>query len=186
MLLDFCNRVIVHDILRYTRLGQLNKLTKNMSSVSEKSEKKRVKLPTGLSSTISSHARAPKRTRRRLAGKRKVKSCGACRAAHLRCVADCYGVPCERCAKKGLTDCTLMQTPAISSTKSFQSESNKHKNSDSTPEPQEPVIIDIEPSQAETHDDSDSADTVDLIVEKGHYLKQMAADVIAYMSKKNI
>ncbi|KAI3316479.1 hypothetical protein HD806DRAFT_527852 [Xylariaceae sp. AK1471] len=52
----------------------------------------------------------PVRRRKRTAGKRTVKSCTACRAAHVRCVADRYGVPCERCAKKSWLDCTLMQT----------------------------------------------------------------------------
>ncbi|KAI0393755.1 hypothetical protein F5Y17DRAFT_287259 [Xylariaceae sp. FL0594] len=53
----------------------------------------------------------PKRRRQRAPGKRTVKSCAACRVAHVRCVADRYGVPCERCEKKAWTDCTLMQTP---------------------------------------------------------------------------
>ncbi|KAI1493360.1 hypothetical protein F5X96DRAFT_622188 [Biscogniauxia mediterranea] len=51
------------------------------------------------------------KTRIRRGGKRKVRSCSACRAAHLRCVAECYGVPCERCAKKGWQDCSLMEIP---------------------------------------------------------------------------
>ncbi|KAI0597250.1 hypothetical protein F4775DRAFT_561321 [Biscogniauxia sp. FL1348] len=51
------------------------------------------------------------KTRIRRGGKRKVRSCSACRAAHLRCVAECYGVPCERCAKKCWQDCSLMQIP---------------------------------------------------------------------------
>ncbi|CAJ2504170.1 Uu.00g115640.m01.CDS01 [Anthostomella pinea] len=54
---------------------------------------------------------AAKRTRNRQSGKRKVKSCSACRGAHIRCVADCYGVPCERCAKKSLPNCSLLHPP---------------------------------------------------------------------------
>ncbi|KAI2639281.1 hypothetical protein GGS21DRAFT_488210 [Xylaria nigripes] len=50
-----------------------------------------------------------RRRRRRIGGKRTVKSCTSCRAAHVRCVADRYGVPCERCAKKCWLDCTLLQ-----------------------------------------------------------------------------
>ncbi|KAI0467363.1 hypothetical protein F4859DRAFT_518054 [Xylaria cf. heliscus] len=50
----------------------------------------------------------PRRRRKRIGGKRTVRSCTSCRAAHVRCVADKYGVPCERCAKKSWSDCTLM------------------------------------------------------------------------------
>ncbi|KAI1809130.1 hypothetical protein GGS20DRAFT_357270 [Poronia punctata] len=53
----------------------------------------------------------PKRKRQRAAGKRTVKSCTACRAAHVRCVADRYGVPCGRCERKFWLDCTLMELP---------------------------------------------------------------------------
>ncbi|KAI1363375.1 hypothetical protein F5Y08DRAFT_340773 [Xylaria arbuscula] len=52
-----------------------------------------------------------RRRRKRIGGKRTVRSCTSCRAAHVRCVADRYGVPCERCAKKSWMDCTLMQIP---------------------------------------------------------------------------
>ncbi|KAI0399486.1 hypothetical protein F4802DRAFT_612123 [Xylaria palmicola] len=52
---------------------------------------------------------SPRRRRKRVGGKRAVRSCTACRAAHVRCVADRYGVPCERCAKKSWLDCTLTQ-----------------------------------------------------------------------------
>ncbi|KAI0502751.1 hypothetical protein F5B22DRAFT_58657 [Xylaria bambusicola] len=52
-----------------------------------------------------------RRRRKRIGGKRTVRSCSSCRAAHVRCVADRYGVPCERCAKKSWMDCTLMQKP---------------------------------------------------------------------------
>ncbi|KAI0872966.1 hypothetical protein GGS24DRAFT_465415 [Hypoxylon argillaceum] len=45
-----------------------------------------------------------RKKRKRTGGKRTVKSCTSCRAAHLRCVADRYGVPCERCAKKSWTN----------------------------------------------------------------------------------
>ncbi|KAI1430509.1 hypothetical protein GGR50DRAFT_208145 [Xylaria sp. CBS 124048] len=54
-----------------------------------------------------------KRKRKRLGGKRTVRSCTSCRAAHVRCVADRYGVPCERCAKKAWSDCTLMQKQSL-------------------------------------------------------------------------
>ncbi|KAI1496237.1 hypothetical protein F5X99DRAFT_400941 [Biscogniauxia marginata] len=54
------------------------------------------------------------KTRIRRGGKKKVRSCLACRAAHLRCVAERYGVPCERCTKKSWQDCSLMQIPADS------------------------------------------------------------------------
>ncbi|KAI1293431.1 hypothetical protein F5Y03DRAFT_387876 [Xylaria venustula] len=50
-----------------------------------------------------------RRRRKRIGGKRTVRSCASCRAAHVRCVADRYGIPCERCAKKSWLDCTLMQ-----------------------------------------------------------------------------
>ncbi|KAI0530266.1 hypothetical protein GGR58DRAFT_508639 [Xylaria digitata] len=50
-----------------------------------------------------------RRRRKRIGGKRTVRSCTSCRAAHVRCVADRYGVPCERCAKKSWLHCTLMQ-----------------------------------------------------------------------------
>ncbi|KAJ2990617.1 hypothetical protein NUW58_g2859 [Xylaria curta] len=66
----------------------------------------------------------PLRRRKRIGGKRKVRSCASCRAAHVRCVADRYGVPCERCAKKSWLDCTLMQkqqdTPSAKDTSSDQ------------------------------------------------------------------
>ncbi|KAI1172869.1 hypothetical protein F4777DRAFT_581546 [Nemania sp. FL0916] len=61
-----------------------------------------------------SHGRTPLRQilrRKRTSGKRTVPSCASCRAAHVRCVADRYGVPCARCAKKAWKDCTLVQIP---------------------------------------------------------------------------
>ncbi|KAI1270825.1 hypothetical protein F5Y07DRAFT_405062 [Xylaria sp. FL0933] len=63
---------------------------------------------------ISRSAKQPpsaplRRRRKRIGGKRKVRSCTSCRAAHVGCIADRYGVPCERCAKKSWSDCTLMQ-----------------------------------------------------------------------------
>ncbi|KAI1182449.1 hypothetical protein F5B17DRAFT_420347 [Nemania serpens] len=54
---------------------------------------------------IAQPSTAPlKRTRKRIGGKRTVRSCTSCRAAHVRCVADRYGIPCERCAKKSWLD----------------------------------------------------------------------------------
>ncbi|KAI3335513.1 hypothetical protein F4824DRAFT_489673 [Ustulina deusta] len=63
-----------------------------------------------MSRPITSPPSTPlRRRRKRIGGKRTVRSCTSCRAAHVRCVADRYGVPCERCAKKSWLDCTLMQ-----------------------------------------------------------------------------
>ncbi|KAI0424199.1 hypothetical protein F5Y09DRAFT_335956 [Xylaria sp. FL1042] len=60
-------------------------------------------------STVPRPSAPLRRRRKRIGGKRTVRSCTSCRAAHVRCVADRYGVPCERCAKKSWLDCTLMQ-----------------------------------------------------------------------------
>jgi len=60
--------------------------------------------PQGPSRARMTGVTGPKRRRQRAPGKRTVKSCAACRAAHVRCVADRYGVPCERCAKKSWLD----------------------------------------------------------------------------------
>ncbi len=58
-----------------------------------------------MSRPITSPPSTPlRRRRKRIGGKRTVRSCTSCRAAHVRCVADRYGVPCERCAKKSWLD----------------------------------------------------------------------------------
>ncbi|KAI8944126.1 hypothetical protein F4801DRAFT_595183 [Xylaria longipes] len=90
----------------------------NTADRKEKNGRTPLKQPV-MSQPIAPPATALRRTRKRTGGKRTVKSCTSCRAAHVRCVADRYGVPCERCAKKSWSDCSLMhkqpeQTPTKS------------------------------------------------------------------------
>ncbi|KAI0410404.1 hypothetical protein F5X98DRAFT_368829 [Xylaria grammica] len=63
-----------------------------------------LKQPSLSRSTAPPSSTPLRRRRKRIGGKRTVRSCASCRAAHVRCVADRYGVPCERCAKKSRLD----------------------------------------------------------------------------------
>ncbi|KAI0544274.1 hypothetical protein F4679DRAFT_42825 [Xylaria curta] len=96
------------------------------------------------------------RRRKRIGGKRTVRSCTSCRAAHLRCVADRYGVPCERCAKKSLLDCSLMH----------QDPEQAHVKAEPTDESE-----DFDPSMLE----------VDILEQ---ILKKIAADALAVMAEE--
>ncbi|KAI1748677.1 hypothetical protein F4782DRAFT_348859 [Xylaria castorea] len=83
------------------------------SPVDDTADRKEKKGRTPLKQPVMSRPIAPpttalRRRRKRIGGKRTVRSCTSCRAAHVRCVADRYGVPCERCAKKSWLDCSLM------------------------------------------------------------------------------
>ncbi|KAI0448421.1 hypothetical protein F5B21DRAFT_497572 [Xylaria acuta] len=79
---------------------------KAVDSTADRKEKKGrtpLKQPV-MSRPITPPATALRQRRKRIGGKRTVRSCTSCRAAHVRCVADRYGVPCERCAKKSWLD----------------------------------------------------------------------------------
>ncbi|KAI0854635.1 hypothetical protein F4860DRAFT_522763 [Xylaria cubensis] len=100
------------------------------------------------------------RRRKRIAGKRTVRSCTSCRAAHVRCVADRYGVPCERCAKKSWSDCSLMHI-----------------------EPEQANIKTEEPTdESETPDPSMLLEVDDL----GQVLKKIASDALAVMAEEEM
>ncbi|KAI1343481.1 hypothetical protein F5Y15DRAFT_370184 [Xylariaceae sp. FL0016] len=108
-----------------------------------------------------------KRTRKRTGGKKLVRSCTACRSAHIRCVADRYGVPCERCAKKSREDCSLMQFPSTASP-------------ESQPEHHEP-----HPKTSSTTEKMESSKNGSTQSRKSQVLQQMAAAVEAYMAMQD-
>ncbi|KAI0096971.1 hypothetical protein GGR51DRAFT_578535 [Nemania sp. FL0031] len=89
--------------------GNQDSTTGNSARTKAKSRRTPLKQTPIARSVAPSPSMPVRRRRKRIGGKRTVRSCTSCRAAHVRCVADRYGIPCERCAKKSWMDCTLMQ-----------------------------------------------------------------------------
>ncbi|KAI0975497.1 hypothetical protein F4678DRAFT_456849 [Xylaria arbuscula] len=122
------------------------------------SEAKEGRTPLKQLSTPRPNAPSPntplRRRRKRIGGKRTVRSCASCRAAHVRCVADRYGVPCERCAKKSWLDCTLMQ-------KQQEKAPTTNKATD-----QHDAVIDLSSSQTDDGLKQIASDTLVLMTEE--------------------
>ncbi|KAJ8130870.1 hypothetical protein O1611_g2757 [Lasiodiplodia mahajangana] len=113
-----------------------------------------------------------RRRRKRIGGKRTVRSCTSCRAAHVRCVADRYGVPCERCAKKSWMDCTLMQKQPEQAPKTTPTDQDDHLEvtdpaetagtASTTDNINDSEVIDITDT-ADISNNTDTAETVDVV-----------------------
>ncbi|KAI8624946.1 hypothetical protein F5Y19DRAFT_480184 [Xylariaceae sp. FL1651] len=135
----------------------------------------------------------PKKTRKRTGGKRKVPSCTGCRAAHLKCVADRLGVPCERCAKKSWSDCTLMQVPEDEAPVDTLNKSETiNPESRQGPEDEAPAgmlneaeAMDPEPQKVLEEEAPvnmlDESETIDPESQQGRILRQTAITTLAYM-----
>ncbi|KAI0435771.1 hypothetical protein F4803DRAFT_567388 [Xylaria telfairii] len=115
-----------------------------------------------VSRPVAPPATALRRRRKRTGGKRTVRSCTYCRAAHVRCVADRYGVPCERCAKKSWLD-----EPEQAPTKS---EPNIAQSETLDPEALDPKALDLE-----------ALDPSSLDIDA---LKQIASSALALMAEE--
>ncbi|KAH9895341.1 hypothetical protein F4778DRAFT_267883 [Xylariomycetidae sp. FL2044] len=79
----------------------------------EKPKRRRTMLPSAPPRKFRKLANGPKATRRRGRKRNNYRSCQSCRDAHLRCVAIRLGEPCERCVKKSLDRCCLINQSAV-------------------------------------------------------------------------
>ncbi|KAI1120500.1 hypothetical protein F5Y10DRAFT_273018 [Nemania abortiva] len=141
-----------------------------------------------------------RRRRKRIGGKRTVRSCTSCRAAHVRCVADRYGVPCERCAKKSWMDCTLMQNQPDQAPKTTPAGQTDQREAADTADTVSTVdttdtisISDIDTTDSTATTDTantnatdmtDAADPIDPSSPHAYILKQIASDTLAAMTEE--